>query len=164
MKKSTCCRPLEQKITSSILRQEVLNNWQRRVDNDLSNHQVMEMNGLVRTWKIYHHKGWKHLTRLITGHHFLNSFQSKINPNKISKSCNCGQIESLHHFLFTCQKYTRYRQKWFKQIYNITGNPTSLTCVSYKTAFGQREDLSADANSKLQASTCQYILETKRFI
>ena len=155
-------RPLERKIVLTILRQQVLTNWQRRVNLELCNHQIAEINNQVTSWKLYNMKGSKHMLRLITGHHFLNSFQSHIS-SKITKYCTCGQVESVYHFLFTCQKYTRYRQRWLLKIFNITGNPDVLQHTTYKTAFGQRSDLTDDENRKLQESTCEYISETQRF-
>ena len=155
-------RPLERKIVLTILREQVITNWQRRVDHDLCDHQIAEINKQVLSWKLYNTKGSKHLQRLITGHHFLNSFQSHIS-SKITKYCTCGQVETLYHFLFTCQKYTRYRLRWLSKIFNITGNPDVLHHTTFKTAFGQRNDLSDSENKKLQESTCEYIIETQRF-
>ena len=156
-------KPLERKIVLTLLKEEVKTNWQRRVNNDLGNHQVAEINNQVSTWKLHNINGIKHLIRLITGHHFLNSFQSHIRPNMISKYCTCGQTETLHHFLFTCQRFTRFRQKWLMKIYHVTGDLDVFQWATYKTVFGQREDLTDNENRKLQESTCEYILNTNRF-
>ena len=163
-KKVNIQRPWERKIALTVLRQEVLKNWQTRVCMELSDHRIMEVNSTVNSWCTFNWKGQKHMLRLLTGHHFLNSFQSKLNPTSISENCACGQKETVHHFLFTCQRYIRYRQKWLYKIYDITGDLDALNQVSNKTAFGQREDLTLSENSGLQEAICQYLLETKRFV
>ena len=155
-------KPLERKIVLMNLRHQVLTNWQRRVDHELINHQVVEINKVVNSWKIFNVKGSNHLTRLATGHHFLNSFQSKINP-KTSKYCSCGETETVHHYLFTCQKYLRFRLRWKHQVVGIVEDLEEFNSMSWTTAFGQRTDLSAEKNRQLQESICNYILETKRF-
>jgi ribonuclease HI len=155
--------PLERKIVLTHLKQEVLVNWQRRVNLELSNHQIMEINNRVKDWKIFNTKESKHLTRMITGHHFLNTFQSKIN-SKTSKYCSCGQTETIHHFLFSCQRYNRFRQRWTHRVVCITEDLEDLNHMSLTTAFGQREDLSEEKNRNLQESACMYINETNRFI
>ena len=157
-------RPLERKVVLTYLRQQVLINWQRRVNIELSNHQVSEINPDVNMWKIHNLKGTNHLIRLITGHHYLNSFQSKLYPLKISKNCSCGQEETLHHFLFQCQKYMRLRQKWHYKVVGIIEDTEALNNMSLATPFGQREDISEEKNRLLQESICTYIMETKRFI
>ena len=156
-------RPLERKIVLTHAKEQVLVNWQRRVDHELSNHQVMEINECVKTWKIYNFNSSKHMIRLVTGHHFLNSFQSKVN-NSITKNCSCGQVETMHHYLFLCQKYMRYRLKWQYEVVGITEDTEAFNHISLTTAFGQRGDLSDDKNRSLQESLCKYIQETKRFI
>ena len=155
-------RPLERKTVLINLKHQVLTNWQRRVDHELANHQVAEINNTVRSWNIYNIKGSKHLTRLATGHHFLNSFQSKINP-KTSRFCSCGETETVHHYLFTCQKYIRYRLRWQHRVVGIVEDIEELDNMSWTTAFGQRTDVSAEKNRQLQESICDYILETERF-
>ena len=156
-------RPLERKIVLTHAKEQVLINWQRRVDHELSNHQVMEINEIVKSWKIHNFNSSKHLIRLVTGHHFLNSFQSKVN-NSISKNCSCGQVETMHHYLFLCQKYMRYRLKWHYEVVGITEDIEAYNRISLTTAFGQRSDLSDEKNRLLQESLCKYIQETKRFI
>jgi ribonuclease HI len=162
-KQNNIQRPLERKIVLTNLKQQVLTNWQRRVDHELTNHQITEVNNTVKSWKIHNVNGSKHLVRLATGHHFLNSFQSKINSRTL-RNCSCGQAETMHHYLFLCQKYVRFRQKWQHRVAGITedldvlNDPMSLT-----TAFGQRIDLSDEKNRELQESTCKYILDTNRF-
>ena len=158
-------RPLERKILLNNLKQEVLVNWQRRVEFELSNHRITEINNQVKSWKIINNRESKHLTRLITGHHYLNSFQSKLNPIKISNYCSCGRaVETMHHFLFTCQKYTRIRQKWIHKVVGITEELDTLRQMSLTTAFGQRDDMSEEKNRQLQESICSYIRDTNRFI
>ena len=157
-------RPLERKIVLINIKQEILGNWQRRVDIELGDHKVMEINNRVKSWKFFNIRGSIHLIRLITGHHFLNSFQSKIHPARISKYCSCGQVETIHHFFFSCQKYTRLRQKWTHTVVGITEDLEILNSMSLTTAFGQRDDLSEGKNRQLQESICVYIQETKRFI
>ena len=163
MKHLNVQRPLERKITLMMLKQQILTNWQWRVHIEIANHQITEINSKVLSWKLFNNQGSQHYSRLITGHHFLNSFQSKVNPGKISKNCTCGQVESVHHFLFTCQRYTRFRQKWLSEVFQITGDPDMLRSVPYSTAFGQRQDLSQSENSKLQGCIGQYIMDTQRF-
>ena len=124
----------------------------------------MEINSFVKSWKIHDLPGSKHLIRLITGHHFLNSFQSKLNPSGISRNCSCGQVETLNHYLFLCQKYMRFRQSWIHKIVGVTEDLEDLNYVSLTTAFGQREDLSDKQNRALQESICKYIQDTGRFI
>ena len=98
-KKVKIVRLLERKIVLTHLKQEVLGNWQRRVDLELTDHQVMDINKHVKSWKIHNIKGSHHMTRLVTGHHFLNAFQSKLNPSRVSRSCSCGQVETLNHYI-----------------------------------------------------------------
>ena len=155
-------RPLERKIVLTKLKHEVLTNWQWRVDQELTTHQIIEINSRVRSWKIYNIKGSKHLIRLMTGHHFLNSIQSKLNY-RTSKNCSCGQVETVHHYLFLCQKYMRYRRRWQQRVVGITEDLEAQNAMSLATAFGQRVDLSDDKNLQLQESICDYIAETKRF-
>ena len=162
-KKVKIQRPLERKVVLLHLKQEVLVNWQKRVDLELTDHQIMEINQYVKSWRIHNIKGSKHLTRLVTGHHFLNSFQSKVNPARVSRCCTCGQVETLNHYLFLCQKYIRFRKKWQYKVVSITDDIGALVHISLATAFGQRLDLPEEKNKKLQESLCTYILETERF-
>ena len=128
----------------------------------MSNHQIIEINDKVKSWKIHNIKGSKHIIRLATGHHFLNSFQSKLNP-KTSKYCSCGQVETVHHYLYLCQKYMRFRRRWQHRVVGITEDLEAQNEISMATAFGQRSDLSDEKNRQLQESICDYIAETKRF-
>ena len=146
------------------LRQQVKGNWQRRVDLELTDHQVTEIDKDVMSWRIYNFKGSNHITRLITGHHFLNSFQAKVNPTRISRNCLCGQVETLNHYLFLCQKYIRFRKKWQYKVVSITEDIGALSVMSLATAFGQRLDLTEEQNMKLQESICTYIVQTERFV
>ena len=155
-------RPLERKIVLTHAKEQVQVNWQRRVDHELSNHQIMEINKYVGSWKIHNFNSSKHLIRLVTGHHFLNSFQSKLN-HSVSRKCSCGQVETMNHYLFLCQKYMRYRLKWQHKVVGITEDLMALNHISLTTAFGQRSDLSKEKNRLLQESLCNYIEETKRF-
>ena len=116
------------------------------------------------SWRIYNFKGSNHMTRLITGHHFLNSFQAKVNPTRISRNCSCGQVETLNHYLFLCQKYIRFRKKWQYKVVSITEDIGALSVMSLATAFGQRLDLTEEQNMKLQESICTYIVQTERFV
>ena len=80
-KKLNIQRPWERKIALTVLRQEVLKNWQTRVCMELSDHRIKEVNSTVNSWSTFNLKGQKHMLRLLVGHHFLNSFQSKLKPN-----------------------------------------------------------------------------------
>jgi hypothetical protein len=155
-------RPFERKIVLINLKHQVLSNWQRRVDHELANHQITEINKDVNSWQLHNNKGSKHLMRLATGHHFLNTFQSKLNCN-IGKNCSCGHPETLHHYLFFCQKFIRFRLKWRHQVVGITEDLNVLKVMSLTTVFGQRTDLSDEKNRQLQRSTCDYIIATNRF-
>ena len=50
-----------------------------------------------------------HLTQILTGHCFLNSFLAKIGKSETSM-CHCqGDVETVEHFLFSCPIYDRLR-------------------------------------------------------
>ena len=72
-----------------------------------------------------------------------------------SPNCFCGEIESTHHYLFKCPKYTRLFRKLL-QLLNIQFSENLLL-------FGS-PDFDIDSNTIVFTTVHRYISQSKRFL
>ena len=121
----------------------VQNNWQFRIDQTLSDHRVSSINSWAGHWKLHKslmgHPMFKVLRQLVTGHHNLKACSSKITGG--SPTCKCGQLETLEHFLYFCERYSRSRYEWTMNVSDILKTSSvPLRSVSWDILFGQQKD------------------------
>ena len=155
--------PLDRRIVLILLKEQIIKNWQFRINSEIPQHDSYQTNPIVNSWQLPSIKGIKHVFRLISGHTQLNDFQSKFNPDITSPYCQCGQRETIYHYLLKCQLYMRHRHNWFNTVFKITGDISTFNNISLSTLYGQRKDLTIKSNTELLKSTINYIHKTKRF-
>ena len=156
----------DRKVHIINLREKVKNNWQFRVDELLSNHRIFEINNKVMQWKqhknIMSHCMYIRMKQLISGHHDLNSSKSLITGE--SNQCTCGQVESFDHYLFLCEKYSRFRFNWGMKVSMVLDKSReSVRSIELGRLLGQDMSLSSEKNEQLLLAMLEYMQSTKRF-
>ena len=127
-------------------------------------HRVFEINNKVNKWRTFKckHPMYKILNQLISGHHQLNSYGAKVTNG--SPLCQCGEFESVEHLVFVCEKYSRIRFNFGKELSHILKeNCLPLSKVKLQTIFGQTMSLTDKINNKVINATLKFLLLTKRF-
>ena len=76
-----------------------------------------------------------------------------------SPNCFCGEIESTHHYLFKCPKYTRQRNSLFRKLLQLLNIRPSENVL----LFGS-PDLDIDSNTIVFTTVHKYISQSKRFL
>ena len=76
-----------------------------------------------------------------------------------SPNCFCGEIESTHHYLFKCPKYTRQRNSLFRKLLQLLNIRPSENLL----LFGS-PDLDIDSNTIVFTTVHKYISQSKRFL
>ena len=109
------------------------------------------------------HPMFKVLRQLVTGHHNLKACSSKITGG--SPTCKCGQLETLEHFLYFCERYSRSRYEWTMNVSDILKTSSvPLRSVSWDILFGQQKDEGkSGTNEKLCLALLNFLGNTKRF-
>jgi hypothetical protein len=74
-------------------------------------------------------------------------------------NCFCGEIESTHHYLFKCPKYTRQRNSLFRKLLQLLNIRSSENLL----LFGS-PDLDIDSNTIVFMTVHKYISQSKRFL
>ena len=136
------------------------------MDQTLLDHRVHAINPRAGQWKSHKalmgHPMYKTMRQLISGHHGLNAYTSIITGG--SPKCKCGQPETLEHFLYFCERYSKSRFEWTKEVSNVLeGGSVPLRCVSWETLFGQRSVDKAGADEDLCLALLNFLKNTKRF-
>ena len=157
----------DRKLMMIEVKEKVRTNWQFRVNEMLSGHRILEINGTANGWKrhrsLMKHPMYSKMMQLITGHHDLNGSKAIISGE--SPLCACGIFESFDHFLFGCEKYTRHRFDWSMNVSLILGEQRTLVQhQGLDRLFGQDLTLHTKTNEKLLKATLEYIKSTKRFL
>ena len=89
-------------------------------------------------------------------------YKSLITDN--SPNCKCGQPETLEHVLYFCERYSRSRFEWGKEISNILNTESvPLRFVAWETLFGQTDGPKSGNNQKLLLATLNFLKNTRRF-
>ena len=158
--------PDRRNLLMMIKEDVVKNNWKFRVDQSLSDHRVHAINPRAGQWKSHKalmgHPMYKTMKQLISGHHGLNAYNSMITGR--SPKCKCGQPETLDHLLFYCERYSRSRFVWAKEVSNVLEDRSvPLRCVSWETLFGQRKDAKVGTDQNLCLALLNFLKNTKRF-
>ena len=152
----------ERNILNSVIKEKVLVKWQLRVNFQLSDHIIFTINNRVNEMNIVDMQGIHLLFQLISGHNKLNTQQQHWNPNVRSENCRCGHPETVNHFIFRCQRYTRQRYKWQSNVSKLTGNIQDLKYFPLSTLSGQ-SNLPQETNNKLLKCMIKFIVDTRRF-
>ena len=161
-------QPQIRKLQSNMIKEKVLKiNWNKRYNESIQNPTIHEFLHNVENWIIHNinHNMIPHYNRLISGHNRLNSHQHTMGLIESPDCEACNEPETVHHYIYHCERYTRFRHNLFNQICIIDpeSNHTSLKDINMQTLIGQRYDLNKDKNQKLLKSFLDYIKETNRF-
>ena len=138
--------------------------WQFRYSNELSNHNVYNINDTVGNWNDFkiEHPLYHIINQFVTCYHSLNSHKSKI--TNVSPLCECGEPETVNHFVFHCEKYSRYRRELLNMINYITGkNYIKLSDFDLKTLYGQSQIIKKKQNKDILIHMLVFLEKTKRF-
>lgn len=76
-----------------------------------------------------------------------------------SPNCFSGEIESTHHYLFKCPKYSRQRNSLFRKLLQLRNIRPSENLL----LFGS-PDLDIDSNTIVFTTVHNYISQSKRFL
>ena len=149
-----------------MINEKIIVNWQFRVNEMLSDHRVFGINPRAGDWKTHKslmgHPMYKIMKQLISGHHDLSAYKSKITGG--SAVCKCGRIETLEHFLYFCERYSKSRFIWGMEVSNVLEmNSIPLKYVSWETLFGQKGDGNSEMGHKLCLALLNFLQGTKRF-
>jgi hypothetical protein len=94
-----------------------------------------------------------------------NSFRKRLFEHLYTKNiidspnCLCGEIESTHHYLFTCPIYTRQQNSLFRKLLQLLNIRPSENLL----LFGS-PDLDIDSNTILFMTVHKYISQRKPFL
>ena len=148
------------------LREQVMQNWQFRIDIDLATNRAYSIKNKVGIWNIPCNSDeyTKYLMQFATGHHNLRSSEILWNPDCVSSLCECGIQESFEHFTFQCERYIAQRFILLNLVNSIDDQRYSrLSQVPLMRLFGQDPGLSQKDNQSLISAFISYIKQTRRF-
>ena len=167
-KRGTCTKLPDRKILITDINEKVVrNNWQFRANEMLSNHRIYEVNGVVMGWiqhkTLMSHPMCKIMKQLISGHHSLHSSRALLIAGE-SAVCDCGELETFEHYIFSCEKYSKHRFNWSVAISSILSEPrTSLRHNELKRLFGEEKKLTTRKNQELLKVALDFLMSSKRF-
>ena len=75
------------------------------------------------------------LTRMRLGHCGLAGCL-KVERKHPDGLCECGNLETVHHIMFVCNKYKGERQQLFKELSDV-----GLSVFSHKSIFGAEQNI-----------------------
>ncbi|CAG2248778.1 uncharacterized protein [Mytilus edulis] len=93
------------------------------------------------------------LNSLRSGYSKLKGYQHFINRHVEDNKCTCGEIESVEHFLLSCDNYSLDREKLRQSIYFKTGTLN----------LDLEELLNTEASADIQYAVSEFIDDTRRF-
>ena len=73
-----------------------------------------------------------------------------------SAICDCGMIESSHHYFFVCSRYQRIRNQLFTSV-------SQICPITLKNLLFGDETLSHESNTEIFNAVQRFITESKRF-
>ena len=128
------------------------------------NKRIYVINKTAGSWMIHKvkHPLMSTINRLATGHHMLNASRSNITG--CSCLCLCGEPETFYHYIYHCERYSRYRIILLNKINNIMQiHHISLVYVPIELLFGQAKDKLAKNNISAVKAFLEYLQSTNRF-
>ena len=142
----------DRKVSIMKLKEQILTNWQFRVNIELSTNRTVAINSAVGRWILpcLNQKYLKHLLRFATGQHSLRSSEVRWNPNCETSSCQCGNLETFQHYVFQCDQYEVSRYALLNKI-NLVSNEqyARLSDIPLNKLFGQDVSLTKKQNKDL---------------
>ena len=149
------------------LRKKVLSNWNFRFNIFKQNKWIAEIINNVNEWNVHSiiHPLFLTFNQLLSSHNKLNYSRYRMGM-VLSPNCSkCGEPESVFHFVFHCERYTRIRRVLLNKIRTINKNEKArwFSEISFSTLCGQRNDVSLDINKKLLSAFLDFLKETGRF-
>ena len=154
------------KVSIMKLKEQILTNWQFRVNIELSTNRTVAINSAVGRWILpcLNQKYLKHLLRFATGQHSLRSSEVRWNPNCETSSCQCGNLETFQHYVFQCDQYEVSRYALLNKI-NLVSNEqyARLSDIPLNKLFGQDVSLTRKQNEDLSTAFVTFIGDTGRF-
>ncbi|VDI43508.1 Hypothetical predicted protein [Mytilus galloprovincialis] len=135
--------------------------WQHRWDNSDTGRFYYNFHQTVSnksTFDYPDHKTAKIIRNLRSGY-YLKNYQNKINQN-IDPKCECGQLETVEHYLLFCENYEEARQKLIHEIYFNTG---SLHIDLELLLSIEKNDNVSVSNETLMRLLGDFICESRRF-
>ena len=154
------------KVCIIQLKEQILTNWQFRINIELSTNRAVSINSAAGKWILpgLNQKYAKHLLRFATGQHSLGASEIRWNPHCETSACKCGNLETFHHYVFQCDQYEVSRYSLLNKI-NLTSNVqyARLYDVPLNKLFGQDILLTKKQNEELSTALVTFIEETGRF-
>ena len=109
-------------ISKALCRQQIFERWQRRWFSEIGLHEGIDslsrLRITVQRWKVVplgSRPAQTCLARLRLGHCKLNGHCSRLDSS-VSPLCDCGQPETVSHFLMDCPRYQLQRERMFHTI------------------------------------------------
>ena len=156
----------DRKVCIIQLKEQILTNWQFRINIELSTNRAVSINSAAGKWILpgLNQKYAKHLLRFATGQHSLGASEIRWNPHCETSACKCGNLETFHHYVYQCDQYEVSRYSLLNKI-NLTSNVqyARLYDVPLNKLFGQDILLTKKQNEELSTALVTFIEETGRF-
>ena len=101
---------------------------------------------------------YRNIAKLRLGYNKLKEYQFKIGISD-SNLCECGQIESVEHYLLNCELYFSEREALRTHIFNTTGT-FELTCEMLLGC--SKTDFRRDHGENISLMLGDFITQTNR--
>ena len=134
--------------------------WEQRVITTNTGKRLKEIKEKVTKWSWSYHKIRALETvmaKLRIGHICLKQhlFRFHLAPDPL---CDCGEIESIEHFILHCSRYELQRNELYASVRRIDNDIT----LDLKTLLGGNSDLNEDQQHKIIKAMFLFLLKTKR--
>ena len=116
----------------------IIKKWQRRWEIGETGRTLFEKTETVGKKIDYDYPSKHHFSLLIqlrTGYCKLNYYKHQTGQDNIDPKCDCGEMETVCHYLLECPKYEDIRADMMKDLINTIG----LRNINLATLLGQLE-------------------------
>ena len=146
----------------------VKHNWKLRIRNETLNNSLAEIMSQSSRWIVHNisHPMFPVYNQIFSGHNRLNFHLSRIGVVDSPNCVTCQEPETVVHFLYHCERYTRSRRQFLNTIRDILigdYQPRLFTDLDLATLAGQKKSLNCKTNQKLCQALLDFIKETNRF-
>lgn len=145
----------------AALKESGLMKWQQRWEAGSTGRHLFELRESMKVKAQQHtdRKIQKLITQLRTGYCSLNEYKHKTGV-KDSPDCECGETESVRHFIEDCERYEDIRERLRTRLFRMCG----IGEFTAELFLGVRkEDPYEPERGNLQTILEEYLRETKRF-
>ena len=160
-RENTVIYPCERTELKNKIKEMAFDNWQQRVNSVMVNETVL--GAIVNKWIVPRIKNVHWLWQLASGHNKLNKFTSHLNSSA-SPLCECLQVEDAHHFIYSCERYSRLRFDLLNKVNFICeAGANTLHAIPWMTLLGQDSTLSMKKNTEIMKAVIEFVCKTRRF-